>query len=102
MISKLKSRLWRSSLEDRLHQEFDLRPGLAIWLTRVACEIAGQEGIKLTAYRGDNLLMRLIWVLDGSAYRSLLGVAAQTSPRFDDYLERARARASDSPLRVAA
>lgn len=102
VIKKFKTKLRMSSLEDRLHQQFDLRPGMAAWLTRVACDIAGQENINLMAYRGDNLLMQFIWVLDSSAYRSLLGMAAQSSPRFDDYLRAAQADNVNSAVRKAA
>lgn len=87
MITSFKTKLRMASIEDRLSHELGLRPGTAVWLTRMAWDVAGQRNINLMAYRGEHLLQQCLALLDDSDYSSLLCLTAGSSPKFADFLQ---------------
>ncbi|MBN7797849.1 hypothetical protein [Parahaliea mediterranea] len=101
MIHTFKHKLRMASLEDHLNYNLGLRPGMAVWLTRMAWDIAGQRNINLLAYRGEALLRQFISLLDSSAYSDLLDKAADSSPEFQAYLDNARAEMNAQTARAA-
>jgi hypothetical protein len=94
MITKFKHKLRMAGLEDKLHHQLGLRPGMAVWMTRMAWDIAAQRNVDLLAYRGDALLAQFVQLLESSSYRNLLRMAADSSEAFAEYL--AKAHGEDS------
>ncbi|GAB3282635.1 hypothetical protein [Parahaliea aestuarii] len=86
MISTFKTKLRMASVEDRLSHGLGLRPTTAVWMTRMAWDIADQRSINLMAFRGKALLQQCICLLDSSVYHNLLCMAAEDSPRFSTFL----------------
>ena len=101
MISKFKTKLRMASVEDCLSYELGLRPATAVWMTRMAWDIAEQRGIDLMTYRGDSLLQQCICLLDSSAYHNLLCMAAEDSARFNDFLQDFRGENTAAPAQAA-
>ncbi|WP_116368344.1 hypothetical protein [Parahaliea mediterranea] len=101
MISTFKTKLRMASVEDRLSHGLGLRQSTAVWMTRMAWDIADQRNIHLMAYRGDVLLQQCICLLDSSVYHNLLCMAAEDSPRFAAFLSDFRGESTADTAQAA-
>ncbi|TXS90724.1 hypothetical protein FV139_17235 [Parahaliea maris] len=101
MITSFKTKLRMASIEDRLSHDLGLRPSTAVWLTRMAWDVAGERNINLMAYRGEPLLQQCLSLLDDSTYSSLLCMTAGTSPKFAEFLNSHRSNSAVDTAQAA-
>jgi hypothetical protein len=86
MITRFKHKLRMTGFEDRLQQELGLTAETSAWVSRLARNCAGDNGVDILAARGDLLADALFRHLEGSGYAGLLEKLAGESRVFADRL----------------
>ena len=72
MMTRFKNKLRRSGLEDRLARELRINLSTAIWLCRLAEDVALRQGQDLLRTNRDVVAESVFWQLERGGYSEVL------------------------------
>ncbi|MEP1470935.1 MAG: hypothetical protein ABJK20_12570 [Halieaceae bacterium] len=72
MINRFKNKLRLSGLEDVLQRELQIPRSTSAWLSRLAYDLAQQNGHNLLGASSDVITSQVFWQLERAGYSDLL------------------------------